>query len=437
MSDVNEKLDDVLKHYGVKGMRWGIRGETRQTRKRYKSYNKGLRLMDRVRLKKITDSDARKQYLDNKDKAWIEKVQNDASIQRVASRTAKRFNKVNKELKEQFGGRGIKGDAIRAFDGSMNAAYRKTMKDAYTEILADQTFAAYKLSPSRIREVNIHPNSDGTFKAVIVERNNPKLSKQRSAISKAAEKAKQREEKATIKHAEDLEEDFETDLNGMVFIVIPDDEGFPDRVVLPFDVDEDVIQQSGVKGMRWGVRRDYSQRGGADGKLDAIDKPIRTSLGKKLNSLKRERQWKHVVRQMDKLSNADIKEATKRIDLENSFKTLSKKIGNKHDKSEYLRRDRMGDEELARKVLRLRLKSNLQKAANEASKEQRELGEKIVQIGGTLGVRYALKQDLKVLDVIKNPKSESDKAIESVKKAAANKGKDILDNLMEKTNKKT
>jgi hypothetical protein len=62
------ELSDILQQSGVKGMKWGIRGETRATRTRFRSYNKGMRLMDRIRLKKMSSSEARKQYLDDKDK---------------------------------------------------------------------------------------------------------------------------------------------------------------------------------------------------------------------------------------------------------------------------------------------------------------------------------------------------------------------------------
>lgn len=194
----------------------------------------------------------------------------------------------------------------------------------------------------------------------------------------------------------------------------------------------ELLQQSGVKGMHWGIRRNSNRdrAGGADGKPDASDKKIpRSSLGRKINSLKRERQWKSVLKEMDSLTTKEIGAFANRLTLENSLKTLSrtKGIGTKKDKEDYHNREHMDDLELSRKVKRLQVKSNLHKQVNTASKEQREFGQKIVQIGGSLGVRYVLskrglstdKFDLfkDVVDVVKNPKTSSDNAKTAAKKA--------------------
>jgi hypothetical protein len=190
---------------------------------------------------------------------------------------------------------------------------------------------------------------------------------------------------------------------------------------------KDDLNHSGVLGMKWGVRRDYNRPGGADGKSDAKDKPIRTTLGRKLNSLKRERQWKSVLKEMDSLSTKEITEVARRVSLENSLKTLSRsKVGTKKDKEDYLRRGRMDNQELARKVTRLKAKESLHNAVYSASKEQREFGQKLVQIGGSLGVKYALTRTITpkdVFDTIKNPKTSSDKAKDDLLKVVMDKVK--------------
>jgi hypothetical protein len=191
------------------------------------------------------------------------------------------------------------------------------------------------------------------------------------------------------------------------------------------------IQHSGVKGMRWGVRRDYNRPGGADGKKDAKDKPIRTSLGKKWNSLKRERQWSSILKEMDNLSTKDITEVARRVSLENSLKTLSRsKFATKKDKEDYLRREHMDNQELSRKVTRLRAKESLHNAVRSASKEQREFGQKVVNIGSSLGIRYALnKGNLGLDDVIgavSNPKGSSDKAKQDAKTELTKRAKELL-----------
>lgn len=150
------------------------------------------------------------------------------------------------------------------------------------------------------------------------------------------------------------------------------------------------LQHSGVKGMRWGIRRPYNRPGGADGKPDAGDSKPRGRVGARLDSMKRERHWSHVLKDLDNMSTKDIAIATKRVSLENNLKVLSKsKVATKKDREDYLRRDKMSDEELTRKVVRLRAKDNLYTAVRSASKEQRELGEKVLKVASSVGMKYA------------------------------------------------
>lgn len=190
---------------------------------------------------------------------------------------------------------------------------------------------------------------------------------------------------------------------------------------------EEVLKHVGVKGMKWGVRRDRNRPGGADGKEESVkvvDK--RGNLTKKLDSMKRERQWIKVLKDVDKLNTKDISSVTKRISLENNLKTLSKTkgVGGKKDKDDYLRREHMSDAELNRKVVRLRAKSGLHKAVKDASKEQREFGEKVVQVASSVGVKYAITRQpitakdifKDVIDASKNPKESGAKAKDDLQK---------------------
>lgn len=408
MNELDESVNDILQHFGVKGMKWGVRRDA--------ANRKGMKVGDVRKLKKMTKSTDRQKYLDEKDKKWMEKVKDNKRALTVAKRTAKDMKKVNKELKKEYG-----SDFKRAFDRKAQARFQKEAKQAYEDILAGHTYGIYKLSPTRTREVEIKAMSDGSMKATIIERDNPKLAKQRAAITKAGIQNAKREAKDSLKHADESDTGPSL-LDGMFFIILPDEDGFPDEVVDPFydtvEQAEDmsnVLQHVGIKGMRWGVRRDRNRPGGADGKEESskvVDK--RGKLRKNLDSMKRERDWKKVLNEVDKLNTKDIQKVSKRIDLENDLKKLSKsKMAKSKDREDYLRREHMSDAELVRKVNRLRAKDKLQKSISEASKEQREFGEKVVNISKSIGVKYALNRAVgqrlgkkDIFDAVTDPKGE-------------------------------
>lgn len=182
---------------------------------------------------------------------------------------------------------------------------------------------------------------------------------------------------------------------------------------------DEVLKHVGVKGMKWGVRRNRNRPGGADGVEESKKVPDkRGKLLKTIDSMKREQAWKNIVKEADKMSTKEINMVSKRIGLENDMKRLSKsKVANPKDKDDYLRRANMSDDELSRKVVRLRAKDNLNNKARDASKEQREFGEKITNIGKSLTINYALKKKLgpdDFLSALKNPSDSAKKATGSL-----------------------
>ncbi len=197
---------------------------------------------------------------------------------------------------------------------------------------------------------------------------------------------------------------------------------------------DEILKHHGVKGMKWGVRRDRNRPGGADGKAESEKtKDKRGRVAKTLDSMKRERQWNKVLNDMDKLSTTDINQVARRVRLENDLKNLSKsKVGTRKDRDDYLRRDKMSDAELQRKVTRLRAKDSLRKSVKDASKEQREFGEKVVNVGKTLAInKFILKKSIEPKDLfntIQNPK-------ESAKNAQNDLQKQILNKISERKSK--
>lgn len=171
---------------------------------------------------------------------------------------------------------------------------------------------------------------------------------------------------------------------------------------------EDVLKHFGTKGMKWGVRK---------------DKP---TIGNHMASLKRERQWKKVLKEVDSLTTPQITAVARRVGLENDLKRLSrnKSIAKQSDKNDYTFRDKLSDEELSRKVTRLRAKESLTKSVMSASKEQREIGEKVVNTSSALALKYASTKSITpkdIFDAVNNPRPIKDRAV-----------KDILDTVIKK-----
>ena len=212
---------------------------------------------------------------------------------------------------------------------------------------------------------------------------------------------------------------------------------------------DEVLKHAGIKGMRWGVRRDRNRPGGADGKEESTKvKDTRGKIGKQLDSWKRERDWNKVLKGIDKLTTKDINSVSKRIGLENDLKSLSKTkgVGTKKDKADYLRREHMSDAELNRKVVRLRAKKGLHKNVKEASKEQREFGEKVVQVASSVGVKYALNRGTmqpkdifkEVFEASKTPKDSYGKSKDEVlKRVPEGIKRDLLTNVINKIEPKS
>lgn len=462
--EIKPEIEELLQHHGIKGMHWGSRKGARDGTRRYNSYNKGMKLVDRHKLKKMTNASDRVKYLEAKDKKWLEKVNSDKKLQQVAKRSTKEMAKVNKQLKEEHGGAGLKGNAKRAMNGKLNAAYMKEMKAQYEEVLANSTYAVYKTSPSRTREVEIKSLPDGTLKANVVERSNPKLAKQQAGIVKAANKNAKREAKREEKltHADQTES--ESNINDMFFIITLDVDGFPDEVIDPFELTtdtniahslDDALEHSGVRGMRWGVRHD-NRSTSSSSSTSTGTKPDNTTpdvvsnnsgkggkLKQQLNSLKRERDWGKVLKELDHLTTKEINIVANRVGLENDLKSLSKsKIAKSKDKQDYLNRGNMSDQELKRKVNRLRAKEGLYKKVKDASKAQREFGQKAVNIASSIGVKYAVNKSVTskdIFDAISNPKTPSDLAKQELIKKVAKKNPqaaDALNNAMKKSKPK-
>jgi len=109
-----------------------------------------------------------------------------------------------------------------------------------------------------------------------------------------------------------------------------------------------------------------------------------------LDSIKREREWNKKLSDVKNMTTKDINKVAKRAGLENDLKKLSKsKFATDKDKKDYLNRSKMSDQELNRKVTRLRAIDGLNSQANRANAKQIEVGKKVASIAGSVALAYA------------------------------------------------
>jgi hypothetical protein len=163
---------------------------------------------------------------------------------------------------------------------------------------------------------------------------------------------------------------------------------------------DEVLEHAGVKGMHWGKR-----------KAEAVKSRV--------DSIKREHSWNKTLKNANNMTTKELQKHASRAQLENDMKRLSKKagVGSAKDKKDYLNRGKMADQELHRKVQRLRAKENLNRNANDATKSQKEFAKKVVQIAAPLAVSYALTGKVSKKDIINtvmNPGAAKAKAVQSL-----------------------
>lgn len=168
--------------------------------------------------------------------------------------------------------------------------------------------------------------------------------------------------------------------------------------------------------MRWGVRRyqPYPKGEGHKGKfIKKVGKKISDSrVGQEVRSASRELKTLATKRNLDNMSTKQIREQGQRVMKENEMKRLSK---TKKEKKDYRNRGRMSDQEVNRKLNRLRAKDLYSQNADKAAKKYVDVGKKAVESATSLGITYATNGGNitvdDVFDSLTNPKGSSAKNI--------------------------
>lgn len=248
-SDTANVGEDFIQHYGVKGMKWGVRRD----------------------LKKLPTKKAREAYVAEKDAKWRAKTEDPKKAIRAARRASRDATRMTRKLNKKYKDMGykLKGNSLRK--NNINNRKNRLVRNQYDielkgiieSSLDSAAYKVYKNSPSRLYQVNLSRDLDGTVSAKITPRQNAKLDKQRASITNKARKMKHSDE-----GTQDLYVKMEEDEDGFVVdIQLPefDLELAEDEVALDHsdlsELGSDFLQHHGVKGMKWGVRKDGKPRG--------------------------------------------------------------------------------------------------------------------------------------------------------------------------------
>ena len=145
------------------------------------------------------------------------------------------------------------------------------------------------------------------------------------------------------------------------------------------------LQHFGVKGMKWGVRKSRTSK---DRALETTPKP-KSLVRKYIDSNKREMGMRSMVKDLDGLSDNEIRNRTNRIRNENDMRRVldnSPNTDRKRKKAlrdEYLDRGNLSDAQLQERVNRLKLEDNLRMEVVRASKPQREAANELIKTVST------------------------------------------------------
>ena len=300
---MSESVDEFLEHYGVKGMKWGVR----------RARNGKIRARATMSKRDLDDAD----WLDggtNRPESFNKAYHK--TYRNAAGKIRQGIRKINKDPKY------VKQDFRK--DSPLRKEYYSEISKMSTEQL-NAAASRKGASPSKRFELRFDFDVSREAKPTITvrrrdtrlgrkdARKTAKESRGPSALDKTIKAVKE------VKHAEDESATFDLVVDEMGYILdlgIPVDE--VDEVEQSDNVDE-FLAHYGVKGMKWGVRKDRSGGGSRKSKPDSKTPATKKAPEKKGGSSSGSAP-KKTVKDID---DATLRDAINRIKLEQEFKRLT------------------------------------------------------------------------------------------------------------------
>lgn len=332
LATVEATIDDI-NHYGVKGMKWGVRRDLKRSRSQAEKAEK----------------------IKGKDASWRKEVGNLSdftSITRRATRTAKHdLKQLNLKYKRE--GYTL---TLALFTRNRELKYadsltRKKYMGQVQTILDDQLNKAAHFyhgnSPSGLFQVEVKNSPNGGYMAEVTPRSSRKLMRDIARVDRKIERNVRKDERVAakaaakeVKHSSDsLIVDLPVDEDGFIKDLIlrespiKHSEQNHSGEVLVADVDAmiDDIMHHGVKGMKWGVRRSQAALDRAAGRpvkkttrADRRAKKKRLAAAKK-TSTKTKSGRSERKKNVRSLTDKDVESLIKRLENEKKLKSLIEK----------------------------------------------------------------------------------------------------------------